>query len=391
MTRNGTIGVGAVLLAGVALLLAWFFLTHERKEITVAAPRKGEAVYNRLFALKIALENSGQRVHSRSRTIDPAQPLGRNDTLVLNGDPASVLPHDARVVLDWVKAGGHLVVAAPGANSMRESKDALLAPFQVFPYDFEEDAPCLYVDTPPPASKKQQQPGAGEVEDDEDASPYTEFCSQRFQLAKDGPEPAVEWSDEFGYVYTRFVHGAGSVDVVGSIYPLRTPILEHHVPLVRQLLAPNWNRGAFHIVYASEMPSFWRMLFENGWMAIVPLALLLLLWLRMRAQRFGPLVPAAPEARRSLLEHVQASGEHLYRYGRAHLLHQALRRHVLARIRRRDPVAASLEGQAQVAALAQRTGLPATDVADALQTPRPHDARDFRHRIARLISLGRNA
>jgi hypothetical protein len=133
------------------------------------------------------------------------------------------------------------------------------------------------------------------------------------------------------------------------------------------------------------------LLVEHGWMAIVPLALLLLAWLRMRAQRFGPLVPAAPEARRSLLEHVQASGEHLYRYGRAHLLHQALRRHVLARIRRRDPLAASLEGQAQVAAIAERTGLPSTDVADALHSPRPHDARDFRHRIARLIALGRNA
>jgi hypothetical protein len=35
--------------------------------------------------------------------------------------------------------------------------------------------------------------------------------------------------------------------------------------------------------------------------------------------------------------------------------------------------------------------LPATDVADALHSPRPFDARDFRHRIARLISLGRNA
>jgi len=123
----------------------------------------------------------------------------------------------------------------------------------------------------------------------------------------------------------------------------------------------------------------------------VPLILLLCAWLAMRMQRFGPLLASPPEARRSLLEHVQASGEHLYRYGRAHLLHQALRRHVLARVRRRDPVAASLEGQAQVGALATRTGLPEQDVVDALHSPRPLDDRDFRHRIARLIALGRNA
>ena len=107
-------------------------------------------------------------------------------------------------------------------------------------------------------------------------------------------------------------------------------------------------------------------------------------------QCFGPRLPSPPDARRSLLEHVQATGDHLYRYGRAHLLHSALRTHVLARLRRKDAITAVLEGQAQAELLAQRTGLPAADIADALQAPRPFDAKDYRYRIARLIALGRH-
>ena len=63
---------------------------------------------------------------------------------------------------------------------------------------------------------------------------------------------------------------------------------------------------------------------------------------------------------------------------------------MLTRLRRKDPIAAALDGQPQADLLAQRTGLPAADIADALRAPRPFDAKDFRYRIARLIALGRH-
>ena len=159
---------------------------------------------------------------------------------------------------------------------------------------------------------------------------------------------------------------------------------------MRQLLAPNWNAGTFHLIFSTDMPPLWRLLLEHAWMIFVPLLIALFGWLWMRAQRFGPLLPSPAEERRSLLEHVQASGEHLYRYGRAHLLHAALRAEVLARLRRRDPVAAALEGATQAAAIAARTGMSPSDIEQALRSPRPLDAKDFRQRISRLIALRRH-
>src|SRR3546814_3831009 len=78
-------------------------------------------------------------------------------------------------------------------------------------------------------------------------------------------------------------------------------------------------------------------------MAWLPALLALAAWLWMRTQRFGPRLPSPEPARRALLEHVQASGEHLWRYGRASALYAAVREVFMARLRRRDPLAAALD------------------------------------------------
>ena len=387
------VGVGAV-----ALLVTWFLVSFERKEIDVPLPPRGEAVFNPLYALKLSLQGAGQRVVSRPRLADETRPLGPRDTVVLNGDPDLLSPRDIDRLYDWVADGGHLVVEAP-SRVVPEDQASLVAPFGVYPRA-AEDHGCLTVDKlPSTAPDVDEDEGFLEIKKAEEKKTgkpavynYDLYCWSRFALAATS-KPQLAWRDNSGTVFARFDHGLGSIDVIAQIEPVTRTVLQEreHAAFVRQLLDPNWGRGTFHLIYATDMPPLWQLLWRHGWMVIVSLALLLLLWVRMRTPRFGPLLPSPPEARRSLLEHVQASGEHLYRYGRAHLLHAALRRHVLARIRRRDPVAASLEGQAQITAIAERTGLPSTDVADALHSPRPLDARDFRHRIARLISLGRNA
>ncbi|KLD68954.1 hypothetical protein Y886_43930, partial [Xanthomonas hyacinthi DSM 19077] len=87
--------------------------------------------------------------------------------------------------------------------------------------------------------------------------------------------------------------------------------------------------------------SLWRTLFTRGWPAWLPALLMLLAWLWSRTQRFGPLLASPAGDRRSLLEHVRASGEHLFRYGKAALLYTAMRQAFLTRLRRRAPLAAA--------------------------------------------------
>lgn len=363
--------LGAVVLAAVvvALLVAGWRLGFERVERWVDLPPRGEAAYNPLYALKLALRADGQRVDSRQRLQLQASAPGPRDTVLLLADPDTLGVVEAAALLAWVEGGGHLVMRMPASVRRGSERVApLLAALPVTP-----------------------RPGAGECLRLQVAGEpvHREFCGDpRFDLAPEARSLAG-WSDADGRAFVRLVHGAGSIDLLAGLDFLLNGKLGDgaHRALARQLLAPHYGAGTFHLVYAADMPPLWRWLLERAWMALLPALLALLAWLWARGQRFGPLRPAPAPGRRSLLEHVQASGEHLHRYGRLAPLHRALREAVLARLRRRDPLAAALEDGAQAAAVAARTGLPAAEVTAALDTRPPFDAKEFRARIAGLIAL----
>lgn len=361
------IALGCVL---VALIAGGWLATFERKSVTRHLPPTGEARTNPVYGLKTALRASGQRVDARPTLALATHPLGARDTLLLLGNTSATPARDADAVMDWVLRGGHLIVLLDDADARR----ALAGRVPVQAKTIEsQDSDCLDA-----------------FDDKQPDEVLWMFCPNRFTVLQ-GHAVTAAWKDADGHAFARLPHGNGSIDVVANqIFTARS--LQNEVPsaFARQLLAPNWNAGTFHLVYSADVPPLWRLLAEHAWMILVPLALALSGWLWRRMQRFGPLLPSPEAERRSLLEHVQASGQHLHRYGRSYLLHSALRQRVLARLRRRDPVAAALEGSTQAAVVALRTGLPASHVAEALQAPRPYDDKDFRHRIARLIALGRH-
>ncbi|MFT3763866.1 MAG: DUF4350 domain-containing protein [Pseudoxanthomonas sp.] len=383
--------IGLPVLAAVAIavvLAAWFLHNFHRVEREIPLPPRGEALYNPLYALRKSLEADGVRVDARQRLDLSAHALGARDTLLLFNDPRAMSPPEVRSVLAWVERGGHLVVRTPAERDWNDKLPAAL--FEQLRLALREDEDDVRECVPL------------KVEGEE---PHVEFCNgRRFDFVDAVPELA--WGDlKHGYVHARLAHGRGRVDVladmdfltngrsgmagmfVAAVPPGGGLRDAPHRALARQVLAPNYGRGVVHLVYAAQMPPLWRWLLARGWPVWMPLALALLAWLWLRARRFGPLRPAPSLERRSLLEHVRASGDHLFRYGRGVLLYAAVRQAFLARLRRRDPVAAALSGEPQIAALAERFKLPADALRKALQTPASHDKAAFRDRVSLLIEL----
>ncbi|NDK39376.1 DUF4350 domain-containing protein [Pseudoxanthomonas gei] len=384
--------VGALVVAVAGAGVAWFLHYYERVEKQVDLPPRGEASYNPLYALKKALQADGLQVESRQRLDLGAQRLGPRDTLLILNDPRVMTPVESRKLLEWVAGGGHLLVRTPSPQGWQEQGHAaLLDALGVLPR--EDSARC--------------EPMQVEGQDH-----HVEFCAgSRFSF--DGVEPELAWGDlQAGYAYARLAHGEGHVDVLadfdflgnggdgggdvagdGVSVPgaggMRSGGLRDgpHRALARQVLAPNYGQGTMHLVYAAQMPSLLRTVLMLGWPVWLPLLLALLAWLWRRMQRFGPRLPSPVGERRSLLEHVRASGEHLFRYNKRALLYAAVRKSFLARLRRRDPVAAVLGGDAQAAAIAERAGMPVEAVRIALQAPSSHDKQAFRTRISTLIQL----
>lgn len=371
-SRHGLIALG--LIAAAALLaggFAWWKATYERTEEWVDLPRTGEAQRNPLYVLKLALRADGVKAQARPRLQRDRVTLAARDTVLLYNDPRTLTKADTKALLAWVEGGGHLLVRTPPPG----------------PLDVE--APIALLDDMGIAVRNEGPECAGLDVRGEDG--HIEFCrGRRFDVGEDAPPTQLRWGDEErGYVFVRLPHGQGAIDVVGDFDFLDNDSLKDgpHIALARQLLAPNYGAGTIHLIYAAQMPSFWMALLLDNWMVWAPLLLALLAWLWRRMQRFGPMLPAAAVERRSLLEHITASGEHVYRYGYAHLLHDAARQAFLARLRRRDPQAAALEGEAQAAMLAERFSLPPSDIRDALATPIARDHTAFRHRVALLMRM----
>ncbi len=376
-TRN--IALAAAGIALVAALVAWWFHGMHRVTTWVDLPVRGEATWNRLYPLQKALRASGRDAQSRRRLQMELEPLEQRDTVVMLQDTLGLQADETYDLLDWVEDGGHLVVGLPqgDADLTRDNGAPTLTEIlgvQPRARDDEDSGDdCLRFSAP----------GA--------AKPEKLFCyARRFDLSQGAPvfglrDPAGGW------VVARIGHGNGSVDVLSNMQPFGRGTLESPVNawLVAQLLAPNDGHGRYHLIYEPGLPSLWLVIWRKGWMAWVPALLGLLAWLWWRSQRIGPLLPDHVRQRRSLIEHVAASGELLWRFRRGDLLHQAVRARFLSRLRRRDPVAAGAPDALQAEMIAANTGSALAVVQRALQTPSPGDAHALRERIALLIDLGK--
>jgi hypothetical protein len=369
----------AVLLVGL-LISAWWFQNYQRVIRVKNLPPRGEAAYNPLYALKLALAADGRNTIARQRLELDEYPLGANDSLLLFSDPRNLTASEREALMAWVASGGHLILRTPPLGDKLGDDDVPIFTdlgIAADGDDIEETGTrCMGLRVP--------------GEDD-----HVEFCyGRRFRFLDDGPEILLSWDDEErdNSVFARLAHGRGSVDVLASMDFLENDDFEEptHYALALQLFEPNRSDGGTtHLIYSADVPSLLQLLMRHAWMALLPAALALLLWLWLRTERFGPQFPSPALERRSLLEHIQANGDHLYRYGHRAALYQDVLDAFLRRLRRRDPYAAALEGPARIEAIARRAGMSVAEVDDALRYPRPRDSRDFVLRIAKLLHLRR--
>jgi len=361
--------LGFVLLAAaiVALLVVAFFRLFEETSEEVRLPPKGAALYNPLYALERSLVRQGTAAQSRPRLDFPQMKLQPGDGIVLYSDPRLLGVEQSEALLDWVRRGGHLVVGMPDSDD--GDPGALLE--------------ALSVESVGGGGRW------GRIEQGRRKVIAHVLCGgQRFTWSEH--EARLWWGeDTHGYVFARLPMGKGSVDVLSTLGFLGNRQIERreHWQLAHQVLAPAL-AGRIHLVYDADVPSFWRVMWRHAWAILVAAVLALVAWLFMRGQRFGPLLPAEAPDRRALLEHVQAAGEHAWRQGAARDLHAALRDAFLARLRRRDPMAAALQGDDRIAYLATKLAVDPARVRAALVPPPVFHAESFREAMASLIQLG---
>ena len=364
--------VALLVLGALLLLVGGFFATFERKDVTETVAAKGDARYNRFFALELILQRLDVPVTALT-TLDPQQmPLRPGDTLVLGDDAARVDTGDARRIAEWVRGGGHLLLS-PGLPQTAVHTPLFEALQLLDPH--AADYACSAI----PATDVASDSKVNEIV----------LCGRRFRLtpAAGAAVDAAIGDAQGGYLFARTKVGKGAVTLLVNMNTLSRNTLKQTAAqrFGWRLLAPNMGRGEIYLVYALDGISVLRLLLRDGWPALLALTLLLAGWMAMRSARLGPLMPAPAMHRRALLEHVQAAGEFLYRRDGGRSLHQLACQTVLVRLRRRDPACVMLNGDALYTRLAERSELDVAQIAQAFQSPA--NAQAFRACIITLARL----
>lgn len=357
--------VAAAVLMALAAIAVWWLRTFERVEEDVPAPVQGEARYNPYFALGKVLRLRGIDVDARAN-LDLAQmaPAPR-DTLILGSDVRTLAPAQIDALLEWVGGGGQLVFALPPGGEARAGDLS-----EALGLSVKAARRCL------------EWPVEGASE------PARTCFASAFEPKREDVDDfdLLVGDDDGGYVLGRVAYGDGAWLAAADLDFLQNDRLDRAgmAAFAWQVLAPALQGGRVFIVYRVDVPPLYVLLVERGWPALVPALLALFAWLWSRSQRFGPVLPLAGAHRRALREHVQASGEFLFRRGEARALYAPVRRAFDERLRRLDPAIAALAGDDLVAALAARTGRTPAEIRLAVQ---PTDLDRAEHFLAAIRTL----
>ncbi len=342
MNRTATrAALVALPLAAFALYAAFNWFRLEDEAVTIGA--QPEAIEDPYLAYGRLLERMGSPVR-RLDAPSRLESLPAGGSLLIAGRRlAYMTPERVRRIVAWVERGGNLILEweRPGID------DPLLEAFgisRVFP----KEAP--------------RPPGARDVRDAVTSSVLTfDWPHLGGPVRARAGTRVGSLVDERNRTDVHVVRqgdrlvgfavpvGQGRVTALPSLRFLRNDLLGEldHAELGWRLVS---GAGSVLLYLQLQSAGLADWLQNEAWPAVVAAALLLLLWLARIVPRFGPLEPDAPPARRSLLEHIVASGRFLWSRDAAAELLAAVQERAARATRRKgastQPLAAQVPGAA---------------------------------------------
>jgi hypothetical protein len=197
------------------------------------------------------------------------------------------------------------------------------------------------------------------------------------------------FGDERQEAMRVYAEGSGHIVAIANNYFDNNHLASYdHAELLLSVAELNRNAKHVLIVQHLDMPKWYQALWSNFQAGIISLAcgLLLLIWASVR--RFGPILPEPNRERRSLIEHIDASGRWLWKVpgGRDTLL-AAVRSSINKILLRKAPALLRLPPSEQASQLARICNLPGAEVARALHQPAANHPIDFTRQIQTLQQL----
>ncbi|MEM7404215.1 MAG: DUF4350 domain-containing protein [Pseudomonadota bacterium] len=403
---RGNLIVGLVLAVATGLLLYWFFTNFERRQETIDTGYSAEARRNPMLAAGRMLRQLG---------VD-AQPLepgaweqhlteGRGTVFVLSRS-WTLGEEELEQLLDWVRSGGHVVVAPV---TVPKSLFGLL-PDDLDDQEFDDDEAESEDDDAPQSSAGVLLDAFGLEVIDLGFDILSEVRGKsitanarrlptgirdidvrfptRTRLVSQNSAVRVVARDKHGVCAYEGSYGRGRFTALCTLRSFTNRWIDEaenatflwHVVHNQDPGAPVW------FLFDTDMPPLHRWFWEHAPETVTVFGLLLLAWFWAALRRSGPMRDLSAPGNRRTLEHVEASGRFVFRREGAEPLLSAMRRDVLARLSRRHPAIARQADAERYQQLAVRAALSPEQVFRAL-TSKPRSRAGFIEAVRHLQRL----
>jgi hypothetical protein len=400
--------LGILALAGLGL-----WSQFELVKVQVPAAPRPEAAHDPFFAVRELYSRLG--VATRRQVLHQELPA-TDQVLWFLADRNALRSWDREPLAQWVERGGHLVVSPDPLEDLWDSDDDNVNEDENETVDSAEDdgsldsdaaqewLEALYASTPLEelalAVDTSRCPSLddGETVGMEMAGGVTTvrvFSCPLLDLSGDASLATGLLAGGPAASLLRFRRGQGWITILSDPYPLENDLIGEldHARFAWELVRPAGVTPAGVVFVAAgyvHTPPLVALIARHGWPLLVSAALALAILLWSRGARFGPLRESRSVERRSLLEHIEATGAFFWDQRLAEVLlnstRAALDRHALRVIAGYS----TLDPPARLQSLAERTGLAPERLAAALERRSHEDPAEIT-RVIRTLEAARRS
>jgi hypothetical protein len=417
MTRKWVYSALAALAIGV-LGSIWFVNHFERVTTQERVGYSAKARQNPWLATQFMFARLGMQADTVDN-VDQLLHTPQPGVLIVPGRRATWSAAQRQTLLEWVEAGGHLLVESNEAKASDDILDALGVHRRAIDYskpprtdadakeddandndaDAADDTSGERAVTPAQARQNQARILAIALPGTKRHARVWMRGGESFAMAT---KPEFEVRDGYGVHILGFLRGKGRVTVINDLFFMRSGMVGEHdhavfawqlVQLGRTSANPPdamhesaENDGVLHgVFYSAQRRSLPDWLIGNAPLVLASGAMLLLFWLWRVAPRFGPAIAERPPARPQWLAHLRAAGRFLWQSQEHAFLMDVLRRSALTHVSSTHADFPYLAHPQRMELLTGTWGLTQDEARQLLQGP-PH-VQVHAHDLVRMAGM----
>lgn len=364
----------------VIMLVWWFFHTFEYREEIKDTGFSAEARQNPYLAAERFLEKFDMHIKTVPSMLELTKFPKTSDVLFIPTGRYDLSLQKDQALLKWVRRGGHLIVRARKVRAGdTAADDGLLHLLGVQTHEKRQKGKAI----------------TGVKMDVVDVHVNSKIENKKVDFninhwIKDTGKYPFSWrvNGKHGSQLLEYQLGDGYVSLLSDMRFMDNLHIAKHdnAAFLYTLVHMNQDNHRIWIVRDDNMPSLLSLISKKTPASVVSLLILLLCWLWYTTRRFGPLRRPELGSRRSLHEHIAASGMYLWRNHHQSTLFRNVKTALLEQIAQVRPLWMKLGDEQLATKLSKLAGIPANRILTVLQANTVEKETEFTQYIE-ILSL----